>query len=306
MSNTTGTLSSALVTLRVMEFLREQFPLLSAISTDFSDATADFNQQIISRVITPPAVADYSTSVGYAAANTTATDVPVTLDHFRHVTVGFNTTELSGTKRNLIDEQAKPAAYSLGKDLVDHILADITEAHFPTEIIETAANTDRTTLGTLRTALNGQGASPFNRFAIFGSSAFGYLTDDAKIISNEYNPNNTDDQRAVGLLRNIRGFSQVIEYPSMPSTNSLSGFGGSPASLVVATRIPKDPALLDQRFAGAGSVQVITDPDTGMSMLCREWYDWTLGQVFYTLAWMFGTDLGVAAQGCRVSIASTT
>lgn len=296
-----GTLNASLVTLRVMEFLRKQFPVIGAVSTDFSDATVKFGQQVIGRVVTPPAVQDYDTVTGYAPTGTTVLDVPVTMDEHRHATVEFNVEELSSTDRNLIDEQAGPAAYSLGKDAVDKLLALITTTNFPTETAEAVANVDRVTMGKLRLGLNEQGASPFERFGILGGESFENLTDDAKIISRDYSVRGAEeDNRAFGRLTGIKGFGSIDEYVDLPTTDNLIGFFGTKASLLLTSRLPKDPALIMPEIAGGGKVEIVRDPDTGMAMLVRTWYDWKLGKVYFSLVWMFGVAIGVPGHGRRL------
>jgi hypothetical protein len=295
-----GTLNAALVTLRVMSFLRKQVPALDAVSTDFSGEQADFDQQIIARVITVPAVADYSAVDGYVAGDPAAVDVPVTINKHRHVTLEFNVTDLSSTKRNLIDEQAKVAAYALGKDLVDAVLALGTVANFGTEVVETVANTQRSTLGKIRKQLNAQGATPMGRFGILASDPFENLTDDERIVSSLFNPGSQQDNRPSGLLTGIKGFEQIIEYVDLPAAGNMTGFFGTKDALVVATRIPKDPALLFPELAGGGSIEIVKDPDTGMSMLVRQWYDWQAGKVYFSLVWMYGAAKGVTGQATRL------
>ncbi len=295
-----GTLNAALVTLRVMSFLRKQVPALNSISSDFSGEVADFNQQVVSRVITVPTVADYSKVDGYVAGAPAAVDVPVTINKHRHVTLEFDVNDLSSTKRNLIDEQAQVAAYALGKDLVDAVLALVTKANFPTEVVETVANTQRSTLGKLRKALNTQGAAPINRFGVIASDPFENLTDDEKIVSTTFNANAGDDNRPAGQLTGLKGFVQINEYVDLAAAENLTGFFGTKDALVVATRIPKDPALVFPELAGGGQIEVIKDPDTGMSMLVRQYYNWQAGKVYFSLVWMYGAAKGVSGQAVRL------
>src|SRR5258708_38948329 len=117
MPNTNGTLSAPLIALECLQFLKKRFPILTQVATDFSPDAVKFNQQVISRVVTPVAAQDYSTTNGYVASATTTTDVPVTVNKHKHVSVSFNEQELSGTPRNLISEQAEAAAYSLGRQI---------------------------------------------------------------------------------------------------------------------------------------------------------------------------------------------
>lgn len=297
-----GTLNAALVALRVMGFLRKQLPALNIFSTDFGAESVNpkFGQQVISRVVTVPTVADYHATDGYVAGAPASVDVPVTVNKHRHVTLEFGITDLSSTDRDLIGEQAAPAAYALGKDLVDAALTLITPTNFTTEVVETLANTQRSTLGKLRTQLNTQGAAPMGRGGILNSTAFEYLTDDAKIVSAEYNPGFQQDNKPTGELTGIKGFERVAEYVDLPTTSNLTGFFGTKDSIVIATRLPSDPALIMPQLGGGGTVEIVKDPDTGMAFLVRTWYDWNKGKVYMSLVWMYGVAKGVTGQAVRL------
>jgi len=297
-----GTLNAALVTLRVMGFLRKQLPALNTFSTNFKSEAVNpkLNQQVIARVVTVPTVSEYHATNGYVAGQPASVDVPVTITKHKHVTLEFGVEDLSSTDRDLIGEQAAPAAYALGKDLVDAAVGLITPANFATEVVETLANTQRSTLGKLRTQLNLQGAGPMGRGGLLNSTAFEYLTDDAKIVSQEYNPGFQQDNKPTGELLGIKGFERVAEYVDLPTANNLTGFFGTKDSIVIATRVPSDPALVFPELAGAGKIELITDPDTGMSMLVRTHYNWQLGKVHMTLVWMYGVAKGVTGQAVRL------
>jgi hypothetical protein len=301
MPNSLGTLSSSLVTLRMFEFLRFQFgPIFRAVSRDFSADAAKLNQQIISRVASVPTVADYSTADGYVSTDATTTDVPVTINRHRHVTMEFNINELTSTDRNLVDEQVGPAAYAIGLDLVTSLMALITPANFANFTVETVANTQRSTLGKLRKALNLRGVSPMGRLSVFNSDAFEKLTDDQRIVSADFNAGNGQVNRAIGFLSNVGGFENVFEWPQLPTANSLTGFAGTADALLVAARVPRDPAALVPGLTMAGEVDVVTDPETGLSVQVRRWYDMQKGKLFFSIVLMYGVAVGVAANGQRV------
>ena len=152
MANSLGTLSPDVITLDCLDFLKKRFPILTNISTDFSNEPVRLNTHIISRVVTPPAVQSYSQANGYASTTGVTTDVSVAINQFRHVTLSFYDDELSSTPRNLVQEQVEAAAYSLGKDAVDQLLAIASTTNFTHNVV-TAANFARTTLTAARATL---------------------------------------------------------------------------------------------------------------------------------------------------------
>lgn len=294
MANSLGTLTPKKVVLDVFRFLRQQFPLINSISTDFSDEQANFNQQIVSRVPTIPTVADYHTTNGYVAGDAATTDVPVTINAHKHVSLAFGEQELSGTNRNLVEEQKMGAAYALAKGLFDAVCAQITVANYANETVSTVANSDRDTLTALRKVLNTRGVGN-PRFAIVNGDVAEKLDQDSRIISSDYGrPGGTEEDNGWLHLQGVAGFRSVWEYPDLPTDENLTGFAGTKDGLVVATRVPKDPALVVSNLNLPGTIEVVTDPDTGMSMMVRYHYDMTLGKLQMTMTWMYGVGVGVA------------
>ena len=64
-----GTIAGTLVTLRTLELLKFVFPALARFTTDFSDQPANYNQTIMTRIVTIPNVVAYSTATGWADAS---------------------------------------------------------------------------------------------------------------------------------------------------------------------------------------------------------------------------------------------
>lgn len=293
MANSLGALSSAIITDITFEAAISRLAPLQAFSRDFSAEAVNYNQAITARYITPAAVADYSTTDGYVAGDSTATDISVTINNHKHVSIAFNDQELAGTRRNLIEEQAMTNGYQLADAVIDSALALVVAATYTnTAITETAANTDRDTLISLRKSLTNAKAPDFGRNVLMNVDAFAYLTADTKIISSDYSGGSTLDMRS-GVLRNVAGFDNVFEVPNLPSTGNMQSFACTRSALVVAARLPNDGAEMAARMGVpvSASIRTVTDEATGLSMQVREFYDAKLGklQQTYTLMW------GVAA-----------
>ncbi|PAW76825.1 MAG: hypothetical protein B9S32_13890 [Verrucomicrobia bacterium Tous-C9LFEB] len=305
MANSFGTLSVAVLALRVMAGIKKRFPQLALVATDLSDGQADFGQPIIAKVVTVPTVSDYHATNGYVPGDAATVDVPVTIDKHKHVSLSFGEQEMSGTKRNLVDEQVDAAAYALGRQVLVDLGALITVANFPVaqETVKTVANSDRAALTAMRKVLGTRGAPPIGRYALVNSDVFEVMSNDAKITSSDYVGENKPDMVG-GVLRNVSGFEQVVEWPEMPTGESLTGFAATKDALVVASRIPKDPALLVKGLNIPGTIEVFTDAATGMSLMGRYFYDMKLGKLQLTLTWMYGVAKGVANHGQRLVTAA--
>lgn len=80
------------------------------------------------------------------------------------------------------------------------------------------------------------------------------------------------------------------EYSALPANSeNLAGFAGVAEGLVIATRLPKIPADSSEI---QGSIEVVTEPNTGLSLQVRSWYDMKLGKEFRTYTLMYGVAAG--------------
>lgn len=293
MANSLGSLTSNIVSSMMLELTLARLAPLMALSTDFSAEAIDFNQSLKVRTATPPTVSDYSTTNGYVAVDATTTDYTVTIDKHKHVTLAFNDQEISGTARRLLDEQVRVAAYALADQVLDDVLALVIAATFTnTAITETAANTDRDTLVSFRQSLTNNAAPDTGRNVLMNVSAFGYLTADTKIISQDYNNIGNNDYRS-GVLKNIQGFDNVFEIPNLPSTGNMQSFALHKSALVMAARLPKDPGAIGGNVMIPGSIETIQDENTGLALQVRTWYDMQKGKLNQTYTLMYGVAAGV-------------
>lgn len=298
--NNLGTLSPDVIALDCLMFLRKKFPILTAIATDFSNEPVRLNTNIITRVVTPPAVQSYSASAGYASTSGVATDVNVAINQFRHVTLSFYDNELAATPRNLVEEQVEAAAYALGKDAADQLLVIASTSNFNHSVV-TAANFARTTLNTARFNLRTQGANP-SYFGVINSNAWQYLIGDQTMINTFFldvqrNAGDYEDGHMSGM-----GFKDLYEYADLNVTNTtVNGFFASKNALVMAARVPSDPDAFVAGIPYNAIIKNVTDPETGLSMQYRYHYDVKMGRLDMTLTWIFGVALGVANHGFLIT-----
>lgn len=301
MANSLGTLSPDVLALDCLDFLKKKFPILTAISTDFSDEPVRLNTHIISRVVTPPPVQSYTQALGYNPSSGVTTDVSVQINQFRYAAISFYDDELSSTPRNLVAEQVEAAAYSLGKDASDQLLVLASTANF-THSVQTAANFTRSTLTAARAALRKAGSNPYY-FGVLNSDAWQYLTSDQTIINtfmlsvNEKNVNFED-----GHIQGISGFRDLYEYSDLNITNTtVNGFFASKNALVMAARVPSDPAAFVADIPVNAIIKNVQDEDTGITLQYRYHYDVQRGRLDMVLTWIFGVALGVAGHGTLVT-----
>ena len=311
-SATLGTLSGTLVAQRTLDFFKVEFPILDAITTDFSDQPAQFDQMTKTRIITKPAVLAYSATpgadgrpAGYViATQAITTDVNITLSNHNAVAIQFDANTLASTSRQLFVEQAAPAAYALAKDLVDTLYAVITPANFTTNapISVGATSYGRPTFAQAAKVLNKLGAPMANRFCLSNSDYQQNLIQDPSLVSLAVFQ--MKELITQSTLPPIAGF-QPYEAPNLPATafggKTLQAFFGHKSSLLVQSRIPNDWSTVLGASSGYGMASIVTNADTGISALLVQYSNPRSAYAEYRLAWMYGVAAGQQQGGVPVT-----
>jgi hypothetical protein len=252
MSNSLGTLSAPIVALDCLQILKKRFPILTSVATDFSKDAVKYNQQVISRIVTPVSAADYSTSTGYTASGSTTTDVPVTINKHKHVSISFNDQELSSTARNLIEEQKEAAAYSLGRQISNDLWALVNPVNFSTNTnvnAATASAISRQTLLTGRQNLVLAGAS-LNRQGIVSAQAFNALAADVNIFAKLYTDADIDFED--GTIQGYAGFKKITEFAEMPTGTTTVVTGNTHTSTTIDGMSSTVGLVVGNAISGSG------------------------------------------------------
>lgn len=298
-ANGLGTLSGDLVAQKSLLLLKYKFPILSRVTTDFSDLGGQFNQTIRTRTRAIPSAADFVAGTGYGSANYDATDVPVTLSNNKGVQISFNANELAATSRGLFDEASEGQINGLIKAMVDSLYATITAGNFSNATTSAAvASTGLTRAEVVKIGveLDKRYASQENRTLILNSDALGALFSDPTVISlAAYQRAEIIEKQTLPL---IAGFG-VIQQPFFPSASKLIGFGFAPDALVIAARPTND---YSSAIPGSnnGSVSLVTDPDTGLTVQVVEYVNHETASATRRVSLMYGVAKGQVASGQRL------
>lgn len=313
MSNTLGTLSSALIIQRALELVNTERPELNAISTDFSGEGALLNQQVTSRIHTIPAVSNFNSS----AAPKVDIDVPVTLNQHKEVKHVFTVAEYSATDRNLVTEAARPIAAAIGNHMVDALAEfwgdpeNYSTTHADTGAMDRAtgvpnatvidgtkigdADTEATYRGLflpVRRAFAKRGVPKQSRFIVLNADVYADVLSDATVVA-WFNNQRNMEAIAEGQLPKVAGILP-FEYPDLADGEDvgLVGFAGTKDSVIIATRVQKDPRLLLNGAPFPGNYSVITNEATGLSVLLTEWIDPGTMTANVRVSWMYGVAVG--------------
>lgn len=294
MANANGTLAGALILQAALPLVFTKYPVLKQISLGLKDldgksATARKGQTVTTRIKAIPSVTDF----GSAATDTADTDVSVTLDQFKQIKHTFTAAEYNATDRDLVKELADPVAVALGQHMVAALAAKWIAANFTNSTTVASGWTYANTLLVVRKALAGRGVPP-GWFGVLNSDVYNALLADSTIIAALNNPAN-GNAIATGKLPVVAGIS-LMEYPSLPSTGNMVGFFGSPDSTIMAMRAPTNPEEVLPGAKFPGSIDYITDEDSGLSVLATQYIDSDLN-VTTRLCWLYGMAKGNGTSG---------
>lgn len=294
MANTPGTLSSGLILQRALELVVPLRPILGMISLDLSSETAKLGETVKSRIFSIPTVSDFPS----ASSDFIATDVPVTISNAKQIRHTFTNAELSSTDRNMVDEAARPIALAIAGHMIGALAALYTKTNFPNETVAPEASTGYDDLNAMRSELSGRDVAEAGRFAILNKAAYKAALEDP--LCNRAAKNSGEDPIASGHLSGVAGFEKIFEFPGLPSTNYLTGFGGTKDSVVIATRLPADPRKVLPNTAFPGSLGVITEPETKLSIMAAEWIDPSTLAANVMVVWQYGVGKGNGNNGQRL------
>lgn len=293
-----ATLSTAEIVADVLDAFKTRFPQLLSFATDFSQDSVRLGQQVIARVALLPTVRDYDATGGYetnaANANDLVADVPVTINRHKHVPVKVDYISQISTQRNLYDEAVGQLAFSLGKEAFDYAMSLVVASNFSQSSTFSESNSDKDMLDDVTSDLNAIGAAPVGRFGIVNTGVFSSLEADLRIASGDYHGQQRGGN-AYGHLQNIAGFEDIYEYPGMPgNSENLSGFFGTHESIVMASRLPTNVMEIAEA-AGVPKIadfEVVTDPETGLSLMGIKWMKSGTFDIYVTLVWLYGIAAG--------------
>ena len=289
MANSFGTQNGIIIAQRTLTTLLAKFPLLAKISTNFGKEPLLFGQTMIVKLVSARTAGNYSTTNGYVPTDGAMTDTPVVLNQHIHDTYQVNDQEASSTNEDLIQKQADVSAYALGRAIYNYLMALVIEANFPNfSVIATPGAMNRSALIDVNQVMDDRSVPDLNRFALLSTAYYAALKKDTIVVSINQNPA-AGSAISTGILPDVDG-TMVMKTSTIPANGQyLVGMVGIAESLALATTVPSAPP---KDLPVGGRVTQVMEPNSGIMMQLREWYNFDLGQTRRTSTLMFGGSLG--------------
>lgn len=240
---------------------------LRAFTTDLTSAVSQRGDVVRTRYAGNPTVVDFSDPSNRVAADADLTDLAVTLDKYQGIGMGFTDLERSYTDYDLIQFHVEPAVAALVDKMISDVLSLAVSANVANEQISTAAAFDADAVADLAEGLSTRKVSTAGRAIVIPPSYMNGLIKDSVLISASDNAEGRTPLRE-GMVRRVHGFD-VFEYNGTIPANSrnMTGIALQPQALCIAARVVASPENWN------GQVRNITDPNSGLTLQLRHWYD---------------------------------
>lgn len=283
MANTLNGINLAAIAQSVLDNLSAQHTPVSAFTTDFSSEIADQGESITTRIATAVSAGDASS--GYSATDVTSSAKTVTLDQHKHFTMAFTDLEIAKGGMNMLERTfVRPATHAVINSMVDALMALVVNSEFGNKATVTSSNFGADDVATLAGDLTTLNVPKDERALIIKPAYYASLAQDNAIQASY--ASTLDDSIRNHSVPRVHGFN-VYEYSDIPSNSeNLEGFACGPEALLIAARQPAIP----QNWSGA--VESVTDPDSGLTIQLRSWYEGKDGKQMITATTIFGVLVG--------------
>tara|TARA_Y100001963_G_scaffold127141_1_gene180301 strand:+ start:114 stop:995 length:882 start_codon:yes stop_codon:yes gene_type:complete len=283
MANTLGGINLAQIAQQTLETLSAEMPVVSAFTTDFSSDVADVGESVSTRVASAVSAGDATS--GYSATDVTSTAKTITLNKHKHFTAAFTDLEIAKGGMDMLERTfVQPAVHSVVNAMMDDLLALVVNATYSNNTVVTAANFGADDVATLAGDLTTLNVPRGGRAMVIKPAYYAALAKDNAIQASYAfgNPGAIQDNN----IPRVHGFD-VLEYSDIPANSeNLEGFVCGKEALIIAGR---QPALPEN---WAGSVESVQDPDTGITLQLRNWYEGKDGAQYITATLIYGVAAG--------------
>lgn len=261
---------------------------LMAFSMDVSPAPGKKGSSVSVALISTQSAADFAGDYT-TGADSTAAEVEVALSVHKFKTVHLTDTQAANSSAIQLADFGYQAGYAVGAAFLANVLAIVTAANYGAAIHTGIASAfDSDDVVDIRTALNGASVPKNGRKLVLDSDYTGALLkdDSIKTVANLGTP----EAIVGGMFTKLSGLN-VFESDLIPgNSENLVGFAGNGAGMAIAMRYlePQD----GNTYARA---EALIDPDSGLVLGVREWYDDNTGKRYMTFEAVGGKAVGIAA-----------
>jgi hypothetical protein len=281
-NTTLTTLTGTLFPQVFMEAFTSYLQPLSSFTRDFSPTPAERGKTIkIPFVASQDAAVDFGTA-GYVMQDSTAEGLDLTID--KHKIVSFDLTDTQIVENPQVSTRMfiRQKAFQLAKAVVVDVMSLITQANFGSAIYTGAASAfDSDDLVDIKQAVDLLDMPDEMRSVVLQSAMYNNLLKDSDV-KPEYSYGSTDPI-VRGEIPGLFGFDLYKSNIIPNNSQNLTGFVAYPDAIAIAMRYLEPQAGHDYAETAA-----FTDPDSGVTVGYRAWYDRRLGKMNHVMEAFYG------------------
>jgi len=246
----------------------------------------------------------------------TTTDKTVTMDQNKAVEIDITLERLGMTMRNLFAEHQGASLCSLANEIASFVLKTAFSSTWKdgagstyTGYAKALANFNITSMVGIKNQMTLNKIPNIGRFALLHSCWHDKLLEDgnlvlANTILAALNKDNSAFQTGdmpplfgIKILESqlasaVTGTITAITDPTSIGSVNQVGFVGNMSSLLFVSRIPQDYMTAIPNIPATAAIEIVTEPESGLSMLVVKFVDHTLGRVTQRCALMYGCGQG--------------
>ena len=271
------------------------------------------------------------TSGTQTLSSPSATDVSVVMNNYKGVEITFNELTLASTMRNLFAEQQAAQFYALAEQLNKEFLT--TMFNYSWNLLIAAQNAGLSINGasaslntfglsnviTIKNAMTLNKFPDTGRFVLLHSSYHDAILTDTNLLTAKailslikkdtgafedgelpplFNLSILESQLAAATGTGAAHVLTTITNPSnIPAQATTIGFAGNASSGLFVARIPQDYTKILGEIPATAALEIITEPDSGLSMLVTKRVDHNLQATFCRGGLMYNFAGGDPRQG---------
>jgi len=286
MANALTNLTNTLISDAVLEAFTAALTPLQAFSLNVSPDPSDRGDKV--KVLWTPAqdaAADFAGT--YSVQDADAEGLDVTLDGHKFVSWGLTDKELVSRPQLELENFGRQKGFQLAKAVLLAIWADITNANYGAAgHTGIAANFDSDDVIDLGAACDAADWPEMGRSLVLASAYHANLRKDGAI--KDASAYGGSDPVRSGEIISLDTFGAIYKSTLIPANaENLVGFAAMRDAMLVAMRY-----LAPQDGHGYGEARPMTDPDTGITLGYREWYDNDSGQKRAVMEAVYGSRVG--------------
>jgi hypothetical protein len=276
MANTLTNLTNTILAQKALEAFVKKMTAIRVFANNFSaDAVQRGDKVKVAFVNSASAAYDFAGS--YTVQDASAEGKDISINKRKVVSWGLTTQELSTQPQISLERFARQKGNALATAVLQDIWSLITAANYGSSaysqgsggdvITVTAANFDPTEVTQILEAADTKDWPDDERGLVLSPAYYANLFNDSGVIGTLGVGNGSN--LASGRVRELLDFDIHKSNVIPANGENLTGFACHPDAILVAMR----SLIPEQNVANRPSVQPLTDPESGMTIVMREWFD---------------------------------